>query len=197
MTDMATLTRLLGLARDTVTNPREGASTILSFAPPRQALWLMFALVVVVTMFLGGVVSLLMPPPPDPAMQVPPSILGLVQGGLLLVMVVMITQIGRAFGGTGRFEEALLLVIWLQFIFICVQVLQILAMLILPALASLILVLSLALFFWLLVNFIAELHGFQSLGQVFVMVILSAIGFAIVMSLFLAILGVPAMEGPV
>jgi hypothetical protein len=45
MTDILTLGNLLRLARDTVSNPREGAATVLSFAPARQALWLMFALV--------------------------------------------------------------------------------------------------------------------------------------------------------
>ena len=59
MTDIATLGNLLRLARDTVTNPREGATTVLSFAPARQALWLMFALVVVTSMMMGEIVALL------------------------------------------------------------------------------------------------------------------------------------------
>jgi hypothetical protein len=33
MTDILTLGSLLRLARDTVANPREGATTVLSFAP--------------------------------------------------------------------------------------------------------------------------------------------------------------------
>lgn len=191
MTDIATLGSLLRLARDTVANPREGATTVLTFAPPRQALWLMLALVVVVTMLLGFVFNMVAPPAPgDPAVQISPVTLGLVQGVLLIVMVHAIHRIGAAFGGTGRFEESLLLVIWLQFIFICIQVLQVLAMLILPVLGPLIVLLSIALFFWLLVNFIAALHGFRSLGQVFVMVILTLIGIAFLASIILAILGV-------
>jgi hypothetical protein len=35
MTDILSLGNLLRLARDTVSNPREGAATILSFAPER------------------------------------------------------------------------------------------------------------------------------------------------------------------
>ena len=66
-----------------------------------------------------------------------------------------------AFGGTGRFEEALTLVVWLQFIFICVQILQLLAVLVVPPVAGLITLLAVGLFFWLLVNFrghAARLH---------------------------------------
>ncbi|MBO6921349.1 MULTISPECIES: Yip1 family protein [Paracoccaceae] len=198
MTDIATLGSLLRLARDTVANPREGATTVLTFAPPRQALWLMLALVVVVTMLLGFVFNLVAPPAPgDVAVQISPVTFGLVQGVLLIVMVHAIHRIGAAFGGTGRFEESLLLVIWLQFIFICIQVLQVLAMLILPVLGPLIFLLSIALFFWLLVNFIAALHGFRSLGQVLVMVILTLIGFALLASIILAILGVQMPQGGV
>ena len=48
----------------------------------------------------------------------------------------------------------------------------------------------LSLFFWLLVNFIAVLHGFQSTGMVFVMTIVSFITIIFVLSIVLTILGV-------
>ena len=43
------------MARDTVSNPREGAETVLALGLPRQALWLAFALVVVLSMLLGDI----------------------------------------------------------------------------------------------------------------------------------------------
>jgi hypothetical protein len=58
MTDILTLGTLLRLARDTVSNPREGAATILSYAPARQALWLMFALVIVLSLLIRELVGL-------------------------------------------------------------------------------------------------------------------------------------------
>jgi hypothetical protein len=51
----------------------------------------------------------------------------------------------RFFGGTGSFEEAALLVIWLQFILICVQVIQIVTLFVLPPLAGLITIIAIAL----------------------------------------------------
>jgi hypothetical protein len=198
MTDIATLGNLLRLARDTVSNPREGATTILSFAPARQALWLMFALVVVTSMMLGEIVALLTEMPESGPLTGPftrsPLVLGLVQAAFLYLVIHAVHRIGRFFGGTGSFEEAALLVIWLQFIFVCVQIVQILAIVILPPAAGLITLLAIALFFWLLVNFIAVLHGFTSLGLVFVVTLLAAFGMLLALSMVLAALGlgVPA-----
>lgn len=182
-------TGLIRLARDTVADPREGATTVLSFAPGREALWTMFALVVVVTMFLGTLADLIVGLRGGGGQMLSPVMLGLIQGGLLLVMVLAVHHLGRAFGGTGRFDEALLLVVWLQFIFILIQAIQIVALVILPPVAPLITLLSMALFFWLLVNFIAVLHGFTSLGRIFLMVILSIMGLGLVMTILTTVLG--------
>jgi hypothetical protein len=201
MTQMLSLGPLLRLARDTISDPREGATTVLSFAPPRQALWLMFALVVVLSLIMGELVALVSDLPDDGALTGPYQqstlILGLLQGVFLFVMVHAITHIGRMFGGTGRFEEALLLMIWLQFIFLCVQVVQLVALLVIPPMAVLITILALGLFLWLLVNFIAVLHGFTSLGMVFVMTILSAFAIIFLLSVVLSILGITTGTGPV
>jgi hypothetical protein len=194
MTDIATLGSLLRLARDTVSNPREGATTVLSFAPRRQALWLMFALVVVASLMMGEIVALVTVLPADGPMTGPfvqsPMALGLIQAAFLFLMIHAIYHVGRFFGGSGSLEETALLVIWLQFIFICVQVIQIAAILLLPPLAGIITILAVGLFFWLLVNFIAVLHGFTSLGLVFVVTLLGAFGMLVFLSLVLASLGV-------
>ena len=92
--------------------------------------------------------------------------------------------------GTGSFEEALLLITWMQFIFVVLQVVQSLAFIFFPVVAGLIGIVALGLFFWLLTNFIAVLHGFSSLGLVLVGIIGSAIGIVMGLSLVLAILGV-------
>ncbi|WP_439138173.1 Yip1 family protein [Roseicyclus sp.] len=188
--DLMNLGHLLRLARETVSNPREGAATILDLGLSVPALRIAFALVVVLSMLLGELVVLVTPPPPEGALSLSPVTLGLVQAAFLFVIAHAITLIGRWFGGTGGFEGALSLLIWMQFIFLCVQVLQLLAIMILPPLAGLITILALGLFFWLLVNFIATLHGFTSLGMIFVMTILSAFGIIFGLSLILTLLGI-------
>jgi hypothetical protein len=199
MSQLLTMGNLLRMARDTVSNPREGAETVLALGLPKQALWLAFALVVVLSMLLGDLLYLLAGLPEDGALTGPivgsPITAGLLQGAFLFLMAHAITHIGRMFGGMGRFEEALALVVWLQFIFICVQVLQLAAVLIVPPMAAIITLLAVGLFFWLLVNFIATLHGFTSLGMIFVMTILSGFTILFVLSLILTLLGV-TFEGP-
>lgn len=199
MTHLMSMANLLRMARDTVANPREGAETILAIGLPRQALWLAFALVVVLSMMLGDILYLLAGLPEDGALTGPlagsPVMAGLLQGAFLFLMAHAVTHVGRAFGGMGRFEEAFTLIVWLQFIFICVQVVQLAAVLIVPPMAGLITLLAVGLFFWLLVNFIATLHGFTSLGMVFVMTILSGFTLLFLLSLILTLLGI-TFEGP-
>ncbi|GAA5069131.1 YIP1 family protein [Maritalea mobilis] len=193
MSDLANLGRLLRLARDTISNPREGAVTVLSFAPTTQVLWLMFAIVVVISLLLGEVVALLAELPGNGPLTGPLQnsviSLGLVQAAFLFIMAHAMHRIGRVFGGNGRFEEALLLVIWLQFIFNLLQLVQIGALLIIPPVAGLITILAIALFFWLLVNFVSVLHGFTSLGLVFAMTVVSGFAILFALSLILTMLG--------
>lgn len=182
---------MLGLVAETIKNPREGASTVLNFAPPRDAIWTMLALVVVLSVMLAQGTSMLFSSGQSPSgpFALSPLVLGLVQGGLLIVMVYATYWIGKGFGGTGSFEETMLLITWLQFILVCLQVAQTLALVLLPPFAGMIGIGALVLFFWLLVNFVAVLHGFTSLGLVFVGIILSFFGVGFGLALILTMIG--------
>lgn len=189
-----TLKDILGLVLETIRNPREGASTLLNMTPQRGVLWQMLALVVVLSVLLAHGTALLFAGSSGQAVtgpfQVSPMATGFIQGGLLVIMVYATFWIGRSFGGTGSFEETLLLVTWLQFVLVCLQVAQTAALLVLPPFAGLIGIAALILFFWLLVNFVAVLHGFVSLGMVFLGIILSAFGIAFGLSLILTLIGI-------
>ena len=193
MSDLMQPGQLLRMARQTVSNPRDGAAVILKLHLPMRALWLAFGLVIVLSMFLGEAVALLMGPPDQaampPEMMVSPITMGVIQAAFLFLVAHGMARIGHLFGGSGDFQGALALIVWLQFIFLVVQVIQLAAMLVVPPVAGLITILAMGLFFWLLVNFIATLHGFSSLGLIFVMTILTAFGFVFVLSLVLTMLG--------
>lgn len=193
MSDLMQPGQLLRMARHTVSNPRDGAAVILKLHLPMRALWLAFGLVIVLSMFLGEAVALLMGPPDQaampPEMMVSPITMGVIQAAFLFLVAHGMARIGQLFGGSGDFQGALALIVWLQFIFLVVQVIQLAAMLVVPPVAGLITILAMGLFFWLLVNFIATLHGFSSLGLIFVMTILTAFGFVFVLSLVLMMLG--------
>lgn len=194
-----TLNALLAMAWRTVRNAREGAEEVLSLGVPREALWTALLLVVVLSILLAQATSLLFTGTPSMGgLPIGPVPAGLVQLLLMIVMIFAIFWIGRAMGGSGSFEEAILLVVWLQFIMVCLQGVQAFALLVMPPLAGLIGVFGLVLFLWLLTNFIAVLHGFNSLVQVFLMVLVSAFGIAFGLSLILTLIGVamPMMGQP-
>ncbi len=198
MHEMLDLRFLVRHARATIMDPRAGAAEVLRLAPPRAALWLGFALMVVASLIMGELVGLLVGMPEEGPLTGQSAIaLGLIQGAFLFVIVHAITQIGRLFGGTGEFDDALALITWLQFIFLLVQVVQLAAMVLVPPLAGLITIAALALFFWLLVNFIAVMHGFSSVGQVFLMTLVSFVALIFALSLVLAVLGITFDTGGV
>jgi hypothetical protein len=185
-----TLGDVLKLVWDSIKTPQEGASAILNFAPNRVTIWYMLALVVILSVLLAQGTNLLFGGDVAGPFTMSPISLGIIQGVLLIVMIYATYWIGRAFGGSGSLEETMLLVTWLQFILVCVQVAQTLAMVVMPPFAGLIGVAALFIFFWLLVNFIAVLHGFSSLGLVFAGIILSFIGIGFGLALILTLIGI-------
>lgn len=185
---------VLSLVVQTVKAPQEGASTILSLGLTRDILSQLLALVVVLSVLVGQLGVILMGGGmEDGAMTGPfvmsPLMATAVQMMILFILIVSVHVIGRALGGTGSFEESLALVTWLQFILLCLQVLQIVAIVVFPTLGALIGIASIVLFLWLLINFVAVIHGFTSLGLVFAGVLISAFGILFGMSLVLAMLG--------
>ena len=187
------LPTLLRHAWDSVRDPRAQARWVKSIDIPRTSRWEALLLIVVISVILAQISTVFLPVQSDlilGPLLANPFIAGIVQMSLLVITVFAVFWIGRAMGGTGGFGDSILLVAWMQFILVCLQVAQTVAVLILPPLASLIGIGGFVLFFWLLTNFIAELHGFKSLAQVFLMILLSLVGIAFGLSLILSLIGV-------
>jgi hypothetical protein len=108
----------------------------------------------------------------------------------MVLTSLQVFAVGRWRGGRGELPDAVILIAWLQFIQLLVVAAQILLMIVLPAVAPVLEIAGVILFLWLLVNFVAEMHGFRSLGLVFLGVIITFVGFVFGMSLLLMILGV-------
>ncbi len=188
--DMPTLLRH---AVDSIRAPRDAARWVMSVDMPRGARWEALLLIVVISVILGQIGTFIVITEADLLMGpllANPVMAGIIQMSMLVLMVFAIFWIGRAMGGTGGFGDTILLVAWLQFIMACIQVAQTASLLFFPPVASLFGVVGFVLFFWLLTNFIAELHGFSSLAQVFLMVLVSLVGIAFGLSLILAMIGI-------
>ncbi|QIE41871.1 YIP1 family protein [Rhodobacteraceae bacterium SC52] len=185
---------LLAAALATLRRPRDGVARVLNAQLPTAILWTMLAAVVAASVALGQGTLILATG--GAALGNPylanPLVMFLIQIGLLVVMVYAIHFIGRLMGGQGVFEDTLALVVWLQFVMACLQVVQTIALFVLPPVADVIGIVGLVVFIWLLTHFIATVHGFKSLGLVFGMILVSAFGITFAMSLILTMMGVVA-----
>ncbi len=203
---------LFGMALQTVPEPRKVARDVFAFAAPRRALWQILALLLVAMTFLAVISSILFPVDPaelgaafgdDEVAPVfaNPMATGVVQAMSAVLTVWAIYWFGRAAGGTGRFEQALLTVIWLHFVLLILQLAILTIGLFAPGLALLLTVLSFVLTFWLLSHFVAEMHGFRSAGAVFAGIMMVLLVMAVALSMMLALLslmgfGVGLASGP-
>ena len=180
---------LLALGTRTVSDPRSAAREVLALPLPRSEHWNAFLLVIVLAGMIHALTLVLFPP--DPSV---PQISGLMVaafiGGSILLTAATIQVVGRWFGGQGRFEDTLLLTVWLQYVLIGFQVIQLVLMVLLPPAAGLVTIFGFVASIWILVNFIAEVHGFESLGKVFLGMIGAAFGIAFALALVLGALGV-------
>lgn len=190
------------LIRQTFADPRGAAERLMRLDLPAPVLWEALALVValsvvtaqVTTIFIGGAAA------PEAEMMgnffANPLLMGAVQGAILVIMVFAVHIIGRAMGGMGRFEDAIALVAWLQFLLVCLQVAQTFVGFLSPALSGLVGLAGIVLFFWLLTQFVMALHGFESAAMVFVMIMVSLLGITFAISMVLTFLGILVVGEP-
>jgi hypothetical protein len=188
---------LLMMARDTISDPRGGARRIMAIDLSMQERWLALLLMAVVSTLLTHLSFALAPPAAQDflseAMSSPLRTAGF-QAIVLFAGTLAVYRFGRARAGTGSLANTISLMAWLQFILLLAQVAQVVAEMLLPPLAQLIGLAAVALFFWLLTNFVAELHGFRSLGATFLGVLLGMMALAFVLALLLAPF-MPAVPG--
>ena len=186
-----TLTEFLAAAQFTLREPKKAARGLIAMNLPMSVRWLALSLVTVLsTLFLLTEIKL-SPFSDDPMMLRmldSPLILAAMQFLVLVVSAYLIARIGKFFQGVGNFDDALLLVLWMQAVLCLVQLFQILAMLTFAPLADLVGFVALFATGWLITNFVAELHGFKSLILVFVGILLGAFATMVALSIVLAVL---------
>ena len=183
---------LLGMALQTIPEPRKVARDVLSLAYlPRAALWQAFALFAVLSTGLGVAATVLFPPDPMLAGSLlgDPLRMGLVESASLVITVFLIYWVGRAFGGHGSFAQAILTVIWMQYVAVLLQFVVLVLALFAPGLAALAALVSVGVSFWILSHFIAEMHGFRSAALVFATIVVLILALAVVLSFLFALIG--------
>lgn len=192
---------LISLVRETVRQPQAAARRVLSVDLPMAARWQGLALVVILSVILTQLSEFLILGTSDAALANflgGPVRSGLLQGAILVGMVFAVYGVGRAMGGQAEFGDTLQLMIWLQMMMILLQTVQLVALALIPPVAGIIGILGMALFFWLLTNFILVLHGFRSLAKVFVMILITLFALAFLLAVVLVMAGIspPGMPVP-
>lgn len=190
---------LFGMALQTVPEPRKVAREVQALGYPRPVLWQVLGFLLVAATFLAVIGSILFPADPEAvgAIVVNPLMTGIAQAIISVLTVFGIYRIGRALGGTGSFDQALLTVIWLQFVLLIIELGVLLLGLFAPGLALFLWVMGMVMTFWILSHFIAEMHGFRSAGAVFASILMLLLVLAVVLSFVLAAIGISVGPGAV
>lgn len=180
---------LLSLARMSVATPRDGIRALLDMKLDRSILWPAMWFVVAMSAVLYNVAIWIAPPVAGTPTILPssPFLLAALTGGVLVISVFGLHYFGRMFGGVGHFSGSLLVVVWTQILMLLAQLVQIALLLLSPPLGNLFGLGVGLMAFWLFVNFVAELHGFRSLGLVFAGIIGASFGIIFGLSLLLAL----------
>jgi hypothetical protein len=189
-----TLANVAGLVRLTFANPRQAAQLVLRLPMTLQDRWAVVALMAVFSAFLMQAMAALLPPTLGPNGEELQPVGPFFWAGMVAIGMVITASlafaVGRWRGGKGELADAVILIAWLQFIQLLLVALQLVLLVTLPVLTPVVEIGAVVLFLWLLVNFVAEMHGFKSLGLVFVGVIVTFVAAVFAMSLLLMLMGV-------
>ncbi|MBA4490401.1 Yip1 family protein [Paracoccus sp. S1E-3] len=178
---------LVILTRNSLRDPALAVRQLQKLDLPMQVRWMALALVVVLSAILGTLAVKIFPELAQGGLGIPelsPLARVALQTGGMVLTAWLIAAVGRAFGGQGDFPDALLVVIWLEFLLLAAQAAQVVLMLVFPFLGSILGIAALVLIAWLSVQMIKALHGFSSA----VLVFLGLIGATMVTLIFLTVL---------
>lgn len=187
MTDLS----LGNLAVLTIKEPEQGLRALQSLRLPMSARWMALVLAVCLSTLLGGIANILVPIPPEAdhglvAILTRPMTLVMLQFGAMVVSAFLMAAVGRMFGGYGTFPDALLVTAWIEMLLVGIQAVQVVMVLVFPASASILSVVSFGLFLYLTVMLTKALHGFSNPF----LVILGLIGTMFTLGFVLTILAV-------
>jgi hypothetical protein len=186
--------------RLSIMEPSKMAQNAIGLNLPRQALWTGLALVAVLNVVLLALLQMLSPVPialEEQAFALSPFAYVAIIGIFLVLLAGGTFYMGKIMGGVGTFTATLTIIVWFQFVSLTLEAIQLVLVLISPAVASIFGMLSLGALIWCIVNFVNVLHGFQNLGKALTAIVLALIGTAVCAGIVLAILGVGPAVGTV
>ena len=186
---------LKALFVQTIVAPADAARMLMGLGLRRETGWTILVLACVLNTLAYFVSTTLFPIPPEfslPLLASPGLVLVLLFS-VMVVTVFMLFWTGRALKGAAAFGDILIMIGWLQFMRLAVQVVALVLMIILPGVAGLFAMATGLYGIWILVNFVNVAHGFDALGKSFLMLVLSVLGMTMGLSVILSLIGVTAI----
>lgn len=174
------------------------ARKVVAMNFPRDALWTGLALVAVLNVILLAALQLLSRAPiafEEQTIALSPFAYATIIAVFLVLLVLGIYYTGQFLGGQGTFTNTLTIIVWFQTISLTLEAIQLVLVVISPAIAGIFGLLSLGALIWCFVNFVNVLHGFDNLGKSILAIMIALIGTALCAGILLAILGVGPSGG--
>ena len=154
----------------TVEQPTEAAQSMLAYSASREFFWAVLTLISITSVFMMQFAQRALPPPSEQALTVPfldaPLLLAILMWGTLVLLVFCVHYIGLMFGGTGRFEQSIMVMSWVQFLLIVSQLVQLAIAVVSVTLAAYVGLGIFVYWIWVFATFVAVLHGFKNRWQV-------------------------------
>lgn len=184
------MTDLRALFGMTLRRPAAAARALLALnLPMRVVMWALGA-VVSVNAILSFVSLRVAPPPPDMqtvVSQVQPIGFAAFLVFALVVISAALTVSGRVLGGSARFSQMLLCMLWVQAVMLVFEAALIVALVLVPPLAAIAALPVYALTMVLVVVFVQQAHGFQNPLRAVGAMLLGLFGLGMVLQLFIPI----------
>lgn len=180
---------------DTIYAPRTAARQLLGLDLPGNEIWMALVLATVLNA-IAYICTLMAFPQLAPPILL--SLSPLMLTGMFFVSMAAGTAAlfwgGKTVGGVARFNDLLLLITWLQFIRLAIQIGTFALMLFLPGLAGILNLLATLYVVWILLSFVNEAQGFDSIGKSIANLLLGFLGLVIVLSFLISVVGLGTYE---
>jgi hypothetical protein len=178
------------------------ARFVLASGLRRDILWSLLLLVSIANATLVWVSNALTGPTPEQLAQMPIQIPAIIfsplfafvfLAGALVITVHVLHWLGAAIGGTGSLENMLAVLVWLQGLRVMAQVVLLVLMLAVPSLAGLFGLAVAILSLWILVHFVNEAAGLDSIFKTVGVLLSAMVGVILGLSFILTITGLATM----
>jgi hypothetical protein len=188
------MAQAVSLVVQSVKSPRDVARWLLSQKFSPEAVWTGFALVVALNAIVVGLTFYGGLPAGAPAVLTQPAITAGLLALSLVCAAACVTFAGRVFGGTARFYDLLLILVWLQALRLLVQFAVFLVTPISPLFGALGAIAASLVGLWIISQMVDVAQGFNNLFKAFLTLLLGFFGMAVALTVILPILGLQNLE---